>query len=112
MPLRPGVQWLQDPQSKVYSFTTWLQQIIPVKNFAFERLRCFVPSSRDEVRTHSFKKDTVNATHLGPVCCSNTRRSKVRRVNFVFIRSTQPIVLPHIWRQVRKYSRSQQVFQI
>ncbi|KAF8500917.1 mitochondrial protein Pet127-domain-containing protein [Russula emetica] len=45
---RRGVQWLQDPRSKVYSFSTWLEQIIPVKNFAFERLQTFVPSSRDE----------------------------------------------------------------
>ena len=101
MPHRPGVQWLQDPRSKVYSFTTWLQQIIPVKNFAFERLRPFVPSSRDEVRIQPSTKDTVNTTHLGPVCYGNTRRSEVRRINLVFIRSTQSIILPHIWRQVR-----------
>ncbi|KAI9443275.1 mitochondrial protein Pet127-domain-containing protein [Lactarius indigo] len=44
----PGVQWLQDPRSHVYSFTTWLEKIIPVKNFAFERLPPFLPSSRDQ----------------------------------------------------------------
>jgi hypothetical protein len=44
----PGVQWLQDPRSHVYSYTTWLEKIIPLKNFAFERLPSFVPSSRDE----------------------------------------------------------------
>lgn len=45
---KPGVQWLQDPKSEVYGFTPWLQEIVPVKDFAFERLRSFVPSSRDE----------------------------------------------------------------
>ncbi|KAH9065355.1 mitochondrial protein Pet127-domain-containing protein [Lactarius vividus] len=44
----PGVQWLQDPRSHVYSFTTWLENIIPAKNFAFERLPPFLPSSRDQ----------------------------------------------------------------
>ncbi|KAH9042070.1 mitochondrial protein Pet127-domain-containing protein [Lactarius pseudohatsudake] len=44
----PGVQWLQDPRSHVYSFTTWLEKIIPLKNFAFERLPPFLPSSRDQ----------------------------------------------------------------
>ncbi|KAI0250740.1 mitochondrial protein Pet127-domain-containing protein [Lactifluus subvellereus] len=44
----PGVQWLQDPRSQVYSFTTWLEKIVPVKNFAFERLTSFLPSSRDQ----------------------------------------------------------------
>jgi len=62
---RPGVQWLQDPRSKVYSFSTWLEQIIPVQNFAFERLQSFVPSSRDKVRHTHFTKFTVNTTHLG-----------------------------------------------
>ncbi len=61
----PGVQWLQYPQSKVYHFTTWLEQIIPVRNFAFERLQTFVPSSRDEVRNHSFTNDFVKTAHLG-----------------------------------------------
>ena len=45
----PGVQWLQDPRSHVYSYTTWLEKIIPLKNFAFERLPSFLPSSRDQV---------------------------------------------------------------
>jgi hypothetical protein len=110
--LRPGVQWLQDPRSEVYRFSTWLEQIIPVKNFAFERLQTFMPSSRDEVRNHSFTKDTINTNHLGSVYYSKTRRSKIRGINFVFIRFTQPIILPHIWRQARTYSRSQHVFQI
>ncbi|KAI9509215.1 mitochondrial protein Pet127-domain-containing protein [Russula earlei] len=47
-PLSPGVQWLKDPRSQVYSFSTWLETIIPVTNFAFERLPTFRPSSRDE----------------------------------------------------------------
>jgi hypothetical protein len=54
----PGVQWLQDPRSQVYGFTTWLEKIIPVKNFAFERLPPFLPSSRDQVRNlnHPFTR--------------------------------------------------------
>ncbi|KAI0304363.1 mitochondrial protein Pet127-domain-containing protein [Multifurca ochricompacta] len=44
----PGVQWLQDPRSQVYTFTTWLENIIPVTNFAFERLPSFLPSSHDQ----------------------------------------------------------------
>ncbi|KAI9465433.1 mitochondrial protein Pet127-domain-containing protein [Lactarius psammicola] len=32
----------------LFNFTTWLEKIIPVKNFAFERLPSFMPSSRDQ----------------------------------------------------------------
>ncbi|KIM43393.1 hypothetical protein M413DRAFT_444219 [Hebeloma cylindrosporum] len=44
----PGVHWLQDPRSRVYNFTPWLQRIPKVNDFAFERLIGFVSSSRDE----------------------------------------------------------------
>ncbi|KAF9527551.1 mitochondrial protein Pet127-domain-containing protein [Crepidotus variabilis] len=44
----PGVHWLQDPRSRVYNFTPWLERIPTVKDFAFERLTGFVKSSRDE----------------------------------------------------------------
>lgn len=47
--LSPGVHWLQDPRSRVYNFTPWLQRIPKVNDFAFERLIGFVSSSRDEV---------------------------------------------------------------
>src|SRR5258708_6458189 len=106
MPLSPGVHRLQDPRSKVYGFTTWLEQIIPVRNFAFERLQSFVPSSRDKVRNRSFTKDVVKTTHLGSVCRSKTRRSKVCRIDFVFVWSTWPVILPYIWRQAHKYGKS------
>lgn len=45
----PGVHWLQDPRSRVYNFTPWLQRIPQVNDFAFERLTGFVKSSRDDV---------------------------------------------------------------
>ena len=45
----PGVHWLQDPRSRVYNFTPWLENIPKVTDFAFERLSGFVKSSRDEV---------------------------------------------------------------
>lgn len=70
-PCSPGVQWLQDPQSQVYGFTTWLERIVPVENFAFERLQAFVPSSRDEVRNHLTQKIPLT-TYLGLVCYSTT----------------------------------------
>ncbi|THH19214.1 hypothetical protein EW146_g1928 [Bondarzewia mesenterica] len=44
----PGVSWLQDPRSRVYNFTTWLESIPSVKDFAFERLGGFISSSRDQ----------------------------------------------------------------
>ncbi|KIL67829.1 hypothetical protein M378DRAFT_177093 [Amanita muscaria Koide BX008] len=34
----PGVHWLQDPRSRVYNFTPWLESIPKVDDFAFERL--------------------------------------------------------------------------
>ncbi|KAI0269903.1 mitochondrial protein Pet127-domain-containing protein [Gloeopeniophorella convolvens] len=47
-----GMQWLQEPRSRVYNFTTWLENVIPVKDFAFERIPSFMPSSRDhDLRT-------------------------------------------------------------
>ena len=110
-PPSPGVQWLQDPRSQVYGFTTWLEKIIPVKNFAFERLLPFTPSSRDQVRNLPFTRDAIHTTHLGSVCCSTTRTSKVCWINFIYVRSTQPTVLPYIWRQANPYIKSKQQVQ-
>lgn len=45
----PGVHWLQDPRSGVYNFTTWLESIPNVKEFAFDRVTGFIKSSSDEV---------------------------------------------------------------
>jgi hypothetical protein len=50
--ISPGVHWLQDPRSRIYNFTPWLQRIPKVNDFAFERLTGFVSSSRDEVSRH------------------------------------------------------------
>lgn len=50
----PGVHWLQDPRSGVYNFTTWLETIPKVKDFAFDRVTGFVQSSSDEVREPAF----------------------------------------------------------
>jgi hypothetical protein len=72
-PRSPGVQWLQDPRSQVYSFTAWLEKIVPVKNFAFERLPSFLPSSRDQVCNSPYPRYKVDVAFLGPVCCSTTR---------------------------------------
>jgi hypothetical protein len=47
----PGVHWLQDPRSRVYNFTPWLQKVPKVNDFAFERLSGFIKSSRDEVHS-------------------------------------------------------------
>lgn|SRR6267142_1381157 len=105
-PLSPGVQWLQDPRSQVYGFTTWLEKIIPVKNFAFERLPPFLPSSRDQVRNPPFTRNAINTTCLGPVCCSTTRTSKVCWINFVVVGSTQSTVLPYIWGQAHRHIKS------
>jgi hypothetical protein len=44
----PGVHWLQDPRSRVYNFTPWLQSVPSVPDFDFNRIPTFVPSSRDD----------------------------------------------------------------
>lgn len=44
----PGVHWLQDPRSRVYNFTPWLQSVPSVDEFDFKRIPQFVPSSRDD----------------------------------------------------------------
>ncbi|KAH7915865.1 mitochondrial protein Pet127-domain-containing protein [Hygrophoropsis aurantiaca] len=44
----PGVHWLQDPRSRVYNFTPWVENIPEVTDFAFERVTGFVKSSMDE----------------------------------------------------------------
>ncbi|KAJ2935143.1 hypothetical protein H1R20_g1925, partial [Candolleomyces eurysporus] len=44
----PGVHWLQDPRSRVYNFTPWLQTVPKVSDFDFDRIPAFVPSSRDQ----------------------------------------------------------------
>ncbi|KIK93091.1 hypothetical protein PAXRUDRAFT_534427 [Paxillus rubicundulus Ve08.2h10] len=43
----PGVHWLQDPRSRVYNFTPWIESIPKVTDFAFERITGFVRSSED-----------------------------------------------------------------
>lgn len=43
----PGVHWLQDPRSRVYNFTPWLETIPKVNDFAFDRVTGFVRSSQD-----------------------------------------------------------------
>jgi hypothetical protein len=45
----PGVHWVQDPRSRVYNFTPWLQTVPKVSDFDFDRIPTFVPSSRDTV---------------------------------------------------------------
>ncbi|KAG1837781.1 mitochondrial protein Pet127-domain-containing protein [Suillus subalutaceus] len=44
----PGVHWLQDPRSRVYNFTPWLERIPKVTDFAFERVTGFIRSSQDD----------------------------------------------------------------
>ncbi|KAG1718268.1 mitochondrial protein Pet127-domain-containing protein [Suillus lakei] len=44
----PGVHWLQDPRSRVYNFTPWLESIPKVTDFAFERVTGFIRSSEDD----------------------------------------------------------------
>ncbi|KAG1897421.1 mitochondrial protein Pet127-domain-containing protein [Suillus fuscotomentosus] len=44
----PGVHWLQDPRSRVYNFTPWLESIPKVTDFAFERVTGFIRSSQDD----------------------------------------------------------------
>lgn len=52
----PGVHWLQDPRSRVYNFSPYLENIPKVTDFAFERLVGFVKSSRDEVSLSYFSR--------------------------------------------------------
>ncbi|KAH7924960.1 Pet127-domain-containing protein [Leucogyrophana mollusca] len=44
----PGVHWLQDPRSRVYNFTPWVESVPKVTDFAFERVTGFIKSSADE----------------------------------------------------------------
>lgn len=41
---------MQDPRSRVYNFSPYLQSVPDVKDFAFEKVGTFVKSSRDDVR--------------------------------------------------------------
>lgn len=44
----PGVNWLQDPRSRVFNYTPWLENIPKVKDFDFSRIPGFIKSSMDE----------------------------------------------------------------
>ncbi|KAK2465232.1 hypothetical protein APHAL10511_002586 [Amanita phalloides] len=59
----PGVHWLQDPRSRVYNYTPWLETIPKVTDFAFERTSGFVKSSRDEELWTLLKRE--NRTFAG-----------------------------------------------
>lgn len=52
----PGVHWVQDPRSRVYNFTPWLQSVPSVDDFDFNRIPQFVPSSRDDALFSLAKK--------------------------------------------------------
>lgn len=45
----PGVHFLQDPRSRVFSFTPFLQKVISSEEFNHDMLTKFVSSSKDEV---------------------------------------------------------------
>lgn len=47
--ISPGVHWVQDPRTSVFNFTPFVQHIPDLKDFAFERLSPFTPSSRDVI---------------------------------------------------------------
>lgn len=44
----PGIYQLQDPRSRVYNFTPYLEKIMPVSEFDFKILKEYITSSRDE----------------------------------------------------------------
>ena len=68
----PGVHWLQDPRSRVYNFTPWLETIPKVSDFAFERLDGFVKSSHDEVRFMNYHVACFEFS-IGNVAIAGTR---------------------------------------
>lgn len=43
----PGVYQLQDPRSRVYNFSPYLQHILPVSEFNFDALNEYITSSKD-----------------------------------------------------------------
>ncbi|ODV93383.1 hypothetical protein PACTADRAFT_51981 [Pachysolen tannophilus NRRL Y-2460] len=45
----PGIHYLQDPRSRVYNFTPYLKNIMPVSEFDFKCIGEYVTSSRDKV---------------------------------------------------------------
>ena len=44
----PGIYQLQDPRTKVYNFSPYLQNIVPVSDFNFRALKDYIISSKDE----------------------------------------------------------------
>ncbi|GJF00271.1 mitochondrial protein Pet127-domain-containing protein [Phanerochaete sordida] len=44
----PGVNWLQDPRSRVFNYSPWLENIPKVQDFDFSRVSGFIKSSMDE----------------------------------------------------------------
>lgn len=57
---RPGVHWLQDPDTKAYNFDSYLDNIPQVSDFAFDRLPGFVPSSQDKALMTYARKAQCN----------------------------------------------------
>ncbi|KAI0632154.1 Pet127-domain-containing protein [Trametes polyzona] len=53
---RPGVHWLQDPETNAYNFPQHLEVIPRVDDFAFDRLPEFMPSSQDKALVSLAKK--------------------------------------------------------
>lgn len=52
----PGVHFLKDPRSGVYNFSPYLQTIMSVKDFDFNKIPQYVPSGKDH-RLSSLAKD-------------------------------------------------------
>jgi hypothetical protein len=98
----PGVHWLQDPRSRVYNFSTWLEKIPKVTDFAFERLAGFIRSSRDEVfgfLTTSIFSWLIRIVYcVGPLVASETRKSYICRVNLVSNGHAKSNIFLNIWR--------------
>jgi hypothetical protein len=63
--ISPGVHWVQDPRSRVYNFTPYIQKVPKVEDFAFERLEGFTRSSQDtdmQVLAKEVKKSYTGST--------------------------------------------------
>lgn len=91
----PGVYWLQDPRSGVYNFTTWLESIPNVKDFAFDRVTGFIRSSGDEVCIRC----TFIIIHIAKTNISQDLWTLARRENRKYTGSTSSLtgMLSHIY---------------
>lgn len=79
----PGVHWLQDPRSRVYNFSPWLQQVPKVPSFDFNRVDGFIKSSEDRVSIspHALGSNELTLQLSGSIGCGSESEMPIWRIN-------------------------------